>query len=176
MLKKRANGGAWTPEDLVQRDIIMGLTDAFERAQGWVLTHEDAERLQALLGKETTDGLQCIFQCGGHLSVGPGPAEYAIYGQANPTVEEGQYARESMEYLNSVERLRYSINQYQCGDLKSLKNKLVQFPSGSTFVFAYEFSARDHDELVEISRFLAGHGYKVKNVQNWTFLASNPSH
>ena len=174
--QKRANGGAWTPEDLVQRDIIMGLTDAFERAQGWVLTHEDAERLQALLGKETTDGLQCIFQCGGHLSVGPGPAEYAIYGQANPTVEEGQYARESMEYLNSVERLRYSINQYQCGDLKSLKNKLVQFPSGSTFVFAYEFSARDHDELVEISRFLAGHGYKVKNVQNWTFLASNPSH
>lgn len=80
-----------------------------------------------------------------------------------------------MEYLNSVERLRYSINQYQCGDLKSLKSKLVQFPAGSTFVFAYEFSARDRDELVEISSFLAEHGYKVKNVQNWTLLASNPA-
>lgn len=174
--QKRANGGAWTPDDLVQRDIVTGLTDAFEKAQAWVLTPEEAERLQKLLGKETVGGLECTFQCGGHLSVGPGPAEYAIYGQVNPTVEERQYTRESMEYLNSAERLRYSINQYQCGDLKSLKDKLVQFPSGSTFVFAYEFSARDRDELVEISSFLIDHGYKVKNVQNWTFLASSPQH
>ncbi len=174
--QKRVNGGAWTPDDLTERDLITGLTDAFEKAQAWMLTPEDAEGLQALLGEETMGGLQCTFQCGAHLSVGPGPGEYAIYGQMNPTVEERQYARESMEYLNSVERLRYSINQYQCGDLKSLKDKLVQFPSGSTFVFAYEFSARDRDELVEISSFLAEHGYKVKNVQNWTFLASNTSH
>ena len=79
-------------------------------------------------GEETIGGRQCTFQCVGHLSVGPSPAEYSIYGQMNPTVEERQYARESMEYLNSVERLRYSINQYQCGDLRSLKSKLVEFP------------------------------------------------
>lgn len=174
--QKRANSGGWASEDLAERDIVTALTDAFEKAQAWTLTPDDAQRLQGLLGKDTVDGLQCTFQCGAHLSVGPAPAEYAIYGRANPIVEERQFARESMEYLNSVERLRYSINQYQCGDLKSLKNKLLQFPSGSTFVFAYEFSARDRDELVEISSFLSEHGYKVKNVQNWTFLASNPSH
>jgi|HubBroStandDraft_4_1064222.scaffolds.fasta_scaffold05929_4 hypothetical protein len=36
-------------------------------------------------------------------------------------------------------------------------------------------AATDRDESVEIRSFLAEHGYKVKNVQNWTFLASNPS-
>jgi hypothetical protein len=49
--QKRVNGGAWAPEDLAARDLITGLTDAFEKAQAWVLTPEDAERLQTLLGK-----------------------------------------------------------------------------------------------------------------------------
>jgi len=55
------------------------------------------------------------------------------------------------------------------------EEQACRVPPSSAFVFTYEFSARDRDESVEISSFLAEHGYKVKNVQNWTFLASNPA-
>jgi hypothetical protein len=77
-----------------------------------------------------------------------------------------------MDYLYSVERLRYALNQYNCPDLRSLKEKLLQFPAGSSFDFAWDFSGRDHDELVEISDFLWSHGYKVPNPQNWTLPAT----
>jgi hypothetical protein len=56
--------------------------------------------------------------------------------------------------------------------MKSLKEKLAQFPLGSTFDFAYDFSARDEKELIEISDFLWSHGYKVRDPQNWSFLQS----
>ena len=69
-----------------------------------------------------------------------------------------------------AERLRYSINQYRCADLRALKDKLLQFPEGSVFEFVYDFSAADRDELVEISNFLWSHSYKVRNLQNWSFL------
>jgi hypothetical protein len=45
---------------------------------------------------------------------------------------------------------------------------------GSTFDFTYNFSAADRDELVEISDFLWSHGYKVRNLQNWSFLRPDP--
>jgi hypothetical protein len=72
--------------------------------------------------------------------------------------------------------LRYRINQFGCGDLQTLKDKLLQFPEGSIFSFnPADFSEMDRDELVEISRFLSEHSYKV-DVRGWAFLASNPSH
>jgi hypothetical protein len=75
-----------------------------------------------------------------------------------------------IEYLIPGERLHYSVIQYRCADIDSLKDKLEQFPAGSTFEFAYDFSARDQKELVEISDFLRAHGYQVSNPQHWGFL------
>jgi hypothetical protein len=81
-----------------------------------------------------------------------------------------------MEYLNSTERLRYSINQYGCADLQTLKDKVLQFPEGSIFGFnPADFSERDRNELVAISHFLSEHNYKV-DIQDWAFLAPNSSH
>jgi hypothetical protein len=120
--------------------------------------------------------LRCRFQCGGSLSIGPGPGHFTIVGNPHPTEEERDNARESMEYLNSTERLRYRINQYGCADLQTLKDKLLQFPAGSAFGFNPEdFSERDRNELVEIGNFLSEHHYKV-DVQGLPFLALNPSH
>lgn len=174
--EQRVNKGMGTPDDMAKRELITALIDAFENAQSWVLSAEDANRLEALLSKDTISQLKCNFQCSASLSVRPGSAEYAIYGGVNPTVQERQNSQGSMEYLNSPERLRYSINQYQCGDMKLLKDKLLQFPAGSSFVFAYDFSARDRDELTEISNFLWDHGYKVRNTQEWAFLRPDPPH
>ncbi len=79
-----------------------------------------------------------------------------------------------MEYLDSPERLRYNINQYSCPSMNSLKQKMVQFPPGSTFAFAYNFSREDRAEIVEIANFLWQHGYKTKNIANWPFLPHDP--
>jgi hypothetical protein len=76
-------------------------------------------------------------------------------------------------YLNPQELLHYSVNQYRCADMKALKEKLRQFPEGSSFDFAWDFSARDEKELIEISGFLRANGYKVRNPQNWNFLLSD---
>jgi hypothetical protein len=154
----------------------MELMTAFEAAQEWVLTPEDEKQLEALLDQETLKGLRCRFQCGGSLSVGHGPTHFTIIGNLSPTVEERDNVRESMEYLNSTERLRYSINQYGCADLQTLKDKVLQFPEGSIFGFnPADFSERDRNELVAISHFLSEHNYKV-DIQDWAFLAPNSSH
>ena len=168
--EKRINNGQGSADDMAKTELVRGLIDAYEKAQGWVLHPDDEKRFRKLLDEEAGNQLACSFRCGATLSVGPGAAEYAIYGRANNGREN---ERESMEYLNSSERLRYSVNQYQCNNLGELKEKLQQFPAGSTFVFAYEFSARDRNELVEISDFLTGHGYKVKNLQDWPFLRAD---
>jgi hypothetical protein len=174
--EKRWNSGGATSDDRAKHDLFMELTSAFESAQGWVLTPEDAKQLEALLDQETLKALRCRFQCGGSLSVGPGQRHFTIVGNPHPTEEERDNARESMEYLNSTERLRYRINQYGCADLKTLEDKLLQFPAGSTFGFNPEdFSERDRNELVEIGSFLSEHHYKVE-VQGLPFLAINPSH
>jgi hypothetical protein len=77
---------------------------------------------------------------------------------------------EFAEYLNPPERLRYAINQYRCSDMRALKEKILQFPAASEFIFSSDFSGVDRAELVEISDFLWTHGYKVNNMQNWIFL------
>ncbi|MGA9043169.1 MAG: hypothetical protein WB421_21850 [Terriglobales bacterium] len=174
--EKRWNNGGATTDDGAKHDLVMELTTAFESAQEWVLTQEEEKQLETLLDQETMKGLRCRFQCGGSLSVGPGPRHFTIIGNLNPTVEERDNVSESMEYLNSTERLRYRINQYGCADLQTLKDKLLQFPAGSIFNFnPADFSERDRNELVEISHFLSEHNYKV-DVQDWPFLASNTSH
>jgi hypothetical protein len=174
--EKRWHNGSATSDDRAKHDLAMELTTAFESAQGWVLTPEDEKQLETLLDQETMKGLRCRFACGGPLSVGPGPRRFTILGNLHPTVEERDNVRESMEYLNSTERFRYRVNQYSCADLQTLKDKLLQFPAGSTFGFnAQDFSERDRNELVEISDFLSEHNYKV-DVQGWPFLALNPSH
>jgi hypothetical protein len=171
--EKRLHAGTPTNDDASQNTLVSSLADAFARAQSWVLAGEDAERLKVLLGKEQIAGLSCIFSCGSSVGTNSSPADYAIYARAN----EVRAARQRMmEYLSPVERLHYSINQYSCPDRKALKDKLLQFPAGSTFDFAWEFTAHDREELVEISNFLWSHGYKVRNPQNWSFLRPDPPH
>jgi hypothetical protein len=174
--EKRWNNGGATTDDGAKHYLVMELTTAFEAAQKWVLTQEEEKQLETLLDQETMKGLRCSFQCGGPLSVAPGPRHFTIIGNLHPTVEERDNVSESMEYLNSTERLRYRINQYGCADLQSLKDKLLQFPAGSTFRFnPQDFSERDRNELGEIGNFLSEHHYKV-DVQDWPFLALNPPH
>ncbi len=174
-ITKRWNAGVGTAEDREKHYFFSELTRAFEAAQGWVLTPDDERKLLGVLDEETIKGLRCRFACGAPLSVGPEPGQYAIRSHPNPTPEQRDNENESMEYLNSVEPLSYSINQYRCANLKALEEKLLQFPPGSTFLFGDEFSERDRNELIEISNFLQTHGYKVNNTQNWTFLTADTS-
>jgi hypothetical protein len=172
--EKRVHAGAPTNDDGSQNILITSLADAFARAQAWVLSREDAERLEVLLGKEKISGLSCIFSCDASVGTKPSPGDYAIYASANEGWPQRGNRERMMEYLNPVERLHYSINQYRCPDMKALKDKLLQFPAGSNFNFAWEFTAHDRDELVEISDFLWSHGYKVRNPQKWDFLRLDP--
>ncbi len=157
--KRVLKDGTGTPDDIAQSQFVGALTEAFGKAQSWVLTPEDANRLQALLNPDAVNELKCNFRCRGSLSVGTAPAEYTIYGHVTEGWQRRKNEQQSMEYLNSSERLTYGINQYHCDDLKKLKEKLLQFPHGSTFDFT-GFSARDHDELEQISNFLRSHGYE----------------
>ncbi len=166
--EKTAKNGALSNEGRLQQMFVNELTDAFVSAQGWVLSPEESSSLQALLGEQTASQLSCRFKCGASLGTGPSPASYAIYGKVN------RRPRERAEYMNPTERLQYFINQYRCVDMRALKQKILQLPAGSSFDFAYDFSAADRDELVEISDFLWGHGYKVRNPQNWNFLRPDP--
>ena len=150
-----------------QGTLVYDLAGAFEGAQAWVLTEEESNQLQALLGKQTARQLSCWFSCGASFGTSPKPADYAIYAHPNLSYEQ----RESpMEYLNPTEQLRYSINQYHCADMRALKEKIMQLPAGSSFDLANGFTAGDRDILVEISDFLWSHDYKVRNPQNRSFL------
>jgi hypothetical protein len=172
--EQRWNSGHATADDIPKHELVMVLTSAFEAAHGWVLSPEDERRLKTLLGDENTRVLQCRFACGASLSVGPGPGRFTIVRRTHPTDSERENRDESMEYLNSPERLRYSVNQYACANLKELEDKLLQFPRGSTFFFDSYFSERDRDELIEIANFLMEHSYKVGNISNWPFLVTGP--
>jgi len=118
------------------------------------------------VGAEKTTQLACAFHCGGSLETGAAPNYYAIYGRVN---QELGPSRTSMEYLEPAERLYYTINQYRCDDMKALEDKIQQFPKGSSFGFAYDFSDADKDEILEIITFLGSHGYKVIGSHTWSF-------
>jgi hypothetical protein len=141
-----------------QNRLVADLRRAIVGAQAWMFTPKDAAHLQTLL--QEPDRSQ-------NATFGPGPGTYAIY-----TDRRGRFrsTNEVPEYMLAAERLRYAIDQYECRDLSTLKDKLLQFPSGSTFSFAWEFTAADQSEIVEISDFLKSHGYRVSNRQGWSFL------
>jgi hypothetical protein len=169
--EKRAKDGAATGDDQNQGTLVAVLIDALVRAQAWVLSPNESNSLLTLLGNQAGAQLSCNFSCGASIAVGPAPARYAIYGRANETWE---MKMSPMEYLNPMERLHYSINQYRCANMSALKQKILQFPVGSTFEFAWDFNGADRDELLEISNFLWKHHYKVENPQKWTFLRPDP--
>jgi hypothetical protein len=167
--EKRIRQGPPANDDYALYTLDTALTQAYTSALGWVLSPEEADRVQAVLGDRTASGLSCRFHCGAPLAIAPTPANYFIYGRANPSWE-----RNEIEFLNPVERLNYSINQYHCRDIHALKEKILQFPKGSSFDFAYDFTAADRDELIEINDFLWKQGYKAGNPQNWSFLRPGP--
>jgi hypothetical protein len=142
-----------------QGRLVTDLRRAFTSAQAWVFTPEDAARLSIELQEPT----------GGPDVVSPSPGTYAIYSRPNLWLRPD----EGPEYMNSTERLQYSVNQYRCPDMHALKEKILQFPADSTFSFAYDFTSADQAEIVEISDFLQTHGYKVSNSRKWSFLPSD---
>jgi len=136
------------------------LLQAYESAQGWTLSPKDMRKLSKLIGDKATRGLACTFDCGSKLSVGPAPDNYYVYGRVNDPV----FPPESrIDYLMPTEPFRYSVNQYQCANLESLEQKLLQFPAGSTFSFAHTGSGLDRGDWTTISVFLRSHGYSVGN-------------
>lgn len=167
----RLQTGKITPEESEYLALLANLTEAYVAAQAWVLTPEEAEAFRKLVGEKRNESAVCRFHCGDLLSVGAHKGQFAIYSRANNNTDR---VDSPLEYLNSKQRLRYSVNQYRCANMKALKDKLLQFPAGSEFVFAYDFTPRDRDEIVEISDFLREHGYKVANPWRWPFLPSEP--
>jgi hypothetical protein len=159
--EQRFNSSAATKNDAALGKIVSALTATFEGAQAWVLSPEEAARMEALLGKKTVSQLVCRFHCGASFGISPDPAVYEIRSR----ISEDWTRRESpMEYLNPVERLHYSINQYWCADPRALKQKILQFPKDSTFNFTFpeDFTTRDREEIAETAGLLRKHGYKAE--------------
>jgi hypothetical protein len=158
-------------DQLQVRAVANDLSEAYIRAQGWMLTTQDEEQLRRLIGEEGVANAACSFHCGENLSI-PRPASFYIYMRPS----EPHYGQAPvMDYLNPQNAHRFAINQYKCPDMQPLEDKLLQFPAGSTFDFAYDFSSREGDEILEITEFLNRHGYKVKNSHNWDFLLQDAS-
>lgn len=137
------------------------LLAAYVRAQGWTLSPEDVNGLSKLIGDKETKELACTFSCGSQISVGPTPGNYVIHGRANDPV----FPTESrIDYLMPAGPFQYSVNQYQCTDLKALEQKLLQFPAGSTFSVAHTGVPGDgYGDWTDISTFLESHGYSFKD-------------
>ena len=157
-------------EDYLQSVLVNVLAEAFTKAQGWVITPDEARAVQEVQGAPAVPS-NCTTDCGASLGVGPGPGTFAIYAGVN---EAWLRKPSPMEYLNPAEHFYYSVNQYRCADMNALKQKLLQFPPGSSFQFAWGLDSRDREKLVEISDFLWSHGYVVKNPQKWGFLRADP--
>jgi hypothetical protein len=169
-LKQPSSTQTTTAQEQQTQSIVTSLVAGFERAQGWLLTTEDEARLLSLLGDSAIKSAACGFQCGADLNVA-GPANLAIYERRT---EPNYQLAPILDYLQPPNPHHYSIQQYACPNMQALKDKMLQFPVGSSFEFAWNFSARDRDELVEISDFLWSRGYTVKNPQKWDFLRADP--
>jgi hypothetical protein len=85
--------------------------------------------LLSLLGDSAIKSAACGFQCGANLSVA-GPANFAIY--ERKTKPDYQLAP-ILDYLQPPNPHRYSIRQYAYPNMQALKDKLLQFPVGSSF-------------------------------------------
>lgn len=168
--EQRFNSSAATKNDTALGKIASALTATFEDAQAWVLSPEEAARMEALLGKKTVSQLVCRFHCGASFGISPDPAVYEVRSR----ISEDWRRRESpMEYLNPVERLHYSINQYWCADPRALEQKILQFPKDSTFNFTFpeDFTTRDREEIAEAAGLLRKYGYKAE----WASLRLDPA-
>jgi hypothetical protein len=167
--KKYAEGGAElrmagqknTQEDWKLYNLDSRLLRAYVNAQGWTLSPEDVDRLSKLMGDKNKDGLACTFSCGNQVSVAPAPGHYSIYGRISDPVFP---VEDGIDYLMPMEPFQYSVNQYQCRDLKALEQKLLQFPVGSTFSVAHTGDLRDgKGNWTDISAFLTSHRYSFRN-------------
>jgi hypothetical protein len=141
--------------------MVSELSNALISTQAWILSEEDTGKLEALLGAGSWAS----------SAVARTPGIYSIRGAVN----SAQLAHDRPEYMNPTERYRYSIFHYRCADIRTLKEKMLEFPAGSSFDFGSEFSAADSNELAAISEFAISHGYKITNLQNWSFLRSGAS-
>jgi hypothetical protein len=149
-----------TQDDSQLYNLDSRLLEAYVHAQGWILSREDLDGLSKLIGDKKTEGLACTFSCGTSVSVGSAPGNHVIYGRVTDPV----YPPENrIEYLMPTEPFQYSVNQYRCANLKSLEQKLLQFPAGSTFSFAHTGSGLDQGDWNMISAFLRSQGYSVRN-------------
>ena len=156
--------------DNFQYTLLRSLLEAMIEAQSWVFSTDDSNRMRTLLGEPMMSELSCGVACGGVTGIGPEPGQYSISGK----VYDWFSSHESpMEFLNRASRGHYQISQYQCDDLSALKEKLLQFPAGSSFGFVDPFTESDRNELVEISDFLWSHGFKVRNFSKWSFLRTD---
>ena len=66
----------------------------------------------------------------------------------------------TISYYESQNQPHFRILQYEMESLKSLEEKLEQFPPGSTFAWAGP-STDEKSPLREISEFVAIHGMKL---------------
>lgn len=166
---KRRKG---TNKDNALANFVTILGNAYASAQGWLLSPKEAAALRTLMGAQRTHQETCTFHCGASLGTGKAPGRYLIYSWVNQRFD---LKPSPFDFLNPRERLHYRINQYCCRNLKALKDKISQFPTGSTFDFVWNFTAANKHEILEIADFLRTHGYKVRNGHNWSFLRPAPS-
>lgn len=168
--EKRMHGNPPANEDYQLSVLVNTLAEAFTRAEGWVITPDEARRVQQVQGAPAVPS-NCTSNCGALLGTGPEPGDYWIYSGVN---EAWLRKQSPMEYLNPAEDRYYMLNQYRCANMKALEQKLLQFPQGSKFGFTSTLTVGDRDQLVKISDFLWSHGYKVRNPQKWDFLRPDP--
>jgi hypothetical protein len=150
-----------TQDDWQLYNLDSRLRDAYVNAQGWTLSPEDVDNLSKLIGDKKREALACAFSCSSQLGVGAAPGNYLIYGRAQDRV----FPLESrIDYLMPTEPFQYSVNQYRCPNVKSLEQKLLQFPPGSTFSVAHTGDLRDgKGDWTEVSAFLRSHGYSFRD-------------
>lgn len=149
-----------TQDDQRLDTLASTLLEAYVHAQAWTISPEDLDRLSKLIGGEELKRLACSFSCSSSISIGSAPENYLIYGRATDPVFPPE---NRIDYLMPTEPFQYSIKQYRCANLKSLEQKLLQFPAGSTFSFAETGSGFDRGDWTTISAFLQSHGYSVRN-------------
>ena len=156
--QQRYKTGTATRQDYALASLAQALKDAFVSAQAWVLSRKDLEDVKAIVGTEMAKELGCGFNCAESISVPDSPRQYIIYGGTNT-----QRREDSMDYLNAVERLGFSVNQYKCGSMDELKRKLLQFPAVATFYLATDPATVHREAATEIAQFLRRNGYQVQN-------------
>ena len=156
----RMGSGKFSQDDYHLSRLDGQLFDAYVAAHAWILSPNDVDKLSRLVGKKEVEQAACRFSCGGEISVGPAPGKFLIFGHAQDPIFPVE-AR--IDYLMPEEPIHYSIDQYGCGTLKCIEQKLLQFPAGSTFSIAHTAAKDEQGDWTQISAFLKKHGYAFKD-------------